>query len=144
MVNYSSDIKVRILLVHYILPLVMFTIAVTCFSFEDTLTNVVFGSLVALAFVLNLSLSRRRYLYSFDPLSGGLEISYFNVFLQRKTVQVPASELAGIGRLQVDPITQCPTLKVKVDNKWQGFSILSKGLRDAARLFFHAANASLL
>jgi hypothetical protein len=73
-----------------------------------------------------------------------LEISYFNVFLQRKTVQVPASELAGIGRLQVDPITQCPTLKVKVDNKWQGFSILSKGLRDAARLFFHAANASLL
>lgn len=144
MVDYSSDIRMRILLVHYIFPAVLYTTVMVFFSFDDALTNVLFGSLLVLAFGLSLALSRRKYLYSFDLLNGGLEVSYYNVFLKRRVVQVPAEELAGIGRLQVDPITQCPTLKVKVDNKWQGFSILSKGLRDATRLFFHAANAGIM
>lgn len=134
----------RILLVHYIFPVVLYTMVMLFFSFEDTLSNVIFGSLLVLAFVLNLVLTRRKYLYSFDLINDGLEISYFNVFLQRRVVQVPAGQLAGIGWLQVDPITQCPTLKVRVSNKWQGFSILSKGLRNAARLFFSAANAGIM
>lgn len=134
----------RILLVHYIFPVVLYTLVLVFFSFEDTWANVLFGSLLVVAFVLSLAFSRRKYLYSFDLLSGGLEISYYNVFLKRRVVQVPAEQLAGIGWLQVDPITQCPTLKVRVGNKWQGFSILSKGLRNAARLFFSAANAGIM
>lgn len=144
MVDYSSDIRMRILLVHYIFPAVLYTMVILFFSFEDALANVLFGSLLVVAFILSLALSRRKYLYSFDLLNGGLEICYFNVCLKRKVVQVPAEQLAGLGWLQVDPITQCPTLKVKVDNKWQGFSILCKGLRDATRLFFHAANAGIM
>ena len=144
MVDYSADIRWRILLVHYIFPVVLYTLVMVFVSFDDALSNVIFGSLLVVAFALSLALSRRKYLYSFDPLNDGLEVSYYNVFLQRRVVQVPASELAGIGWLQVDPITQCPTLKVRVGNKWQGFSILSKGLRDATRLFFHAANVGIM
>lgn len=134
----------RILLVHYIFPAVLYTLVLVFLSFEDALANVIFGSLLVLAFGLSLALTRRKYLYSFDLVNGGLEISYYNVFLRRRVVQVSAGELAGIGWVQIDPITQCPTLKVRVADKWQGFSILSKGLRDAARLFFRAANVGIM
>lgn len=136
MVDYSSDIRSRIILVHYIVPLVMYAIAMVCFSFDDALTNVLFGAFLLLAFVLKLSLSRGKYLYSFDYSTGTFEIGYYNIFLKRKVVHVSADQLEGIATHQTDPLTQWPTLKLKVDNRWQKYLILSKGLRNAARLFF--------
>lgn len=136
MVDYSSDIRFRIILVHYIVPMVMYTIAMVCFSFDDTITNVVFGAFLLLAFGLKLSLSRGKYLYSFDYSAGTFEIGYYNIFLKRKVVQVSADQVEGITTHQTDPLTQWPTLKIRVGNKWQKYLILSKGLRNAARLFF--------
>lgn len=144
MVDYSSDIRFRIILVHYIVPLVMYTIAMVCFSFDETLTNVIFGAFLLLAFVLKLSLSRGKYLYAFDYSAGAFEIGYYNIFLKRKVVHVSADQLEGIATHQTDPLTQWPTLKLKVGNRWQKYLILSKGLRNAARLFFSAANAGMM
>lgn len=144
MVDYSADIRWRILLIHYIFPLVLYTMVIVFFSFDEAVTNVIFGALLVGAFVLNLTVPRRKYLYSFDPLSGGLEISYYTVLLKRKVVQVPADLLSGIGSIQTDPFTQCPTLRIKVGDRWHKYTILSKGLKDAARLFFSSANAGIL
>lgn len=125
---------------HYIFPLVVYTMVIVFFSFEDIVTNVIFGALLVLAFVLNLTFPRRKYMYSFDPLNGGLEISYYTVLLKRKVVQVPAGQLTGIGTIQTDPFTQCPVLRIKVGDHWHKYTILGKGLRDAAKLFFSSAN----
>ena len=144
MVNHSSIIKRRIVLLNFVVPLVVYIVFFFVFSFDSLLANAIFVILLLVGFVINLSINRKKYLYAFSLLTDTLEVSYYNVFLQTKVVQIPLVQLTAIETTRANPIAQYPcTLNLKIVDKWEEYPIISKELNNEVKQFFASANIGL-
>lgn len=144
MVNHSSIVKRHIILLNYVVPFSAYIVFFVVFSFDSFLTNAIYILLLAIGFVITLSINKRKYLYAFSVLGNAIEINYYNVFLKSKVVHIPLVQLTAIETTKANPIAQYPcALNLKTGDKWEEYPIVSKELKNEVKRFLASADIGL-
>jgi hypothetical protein len=140
MTDHAASIRKSVLLLHYIVPAIIYSIFFAFLSFSNTASNIVYAFLLVAAYVTLLLTNKNRYLCHVFTRDGVLHLQYFTVFLVKKTVQIP---VADVGNLTLSPVSapKMCTLQVKQQNKWTRYLILQKTLHTAVTHELHAAKA---
>ena len=129
MKDHSSDIKKLVLIVYYAMPLVMFVVLHTFLSKGDLSSDITFAVLLVIAFAILLLLNRKKFL-TYANLSGTeIEIKYLTVFLRSKTLIISLGQVEAYKKTKTDLKSFQPySIKIKRDNKWTQYLILSNKL----------------
>ena len=129
MIDHSSDIKLRIVLIYYIVQLALYIAMFWIVSFSNMVSNFIFCILLIVGFAINLLANKRKYLSALSLNKGTLEIKYHTVFLLQKSVTLLVSHIQEFETTRPNVLVQYPcALNIKHDEKWLEYPILSKKL----------------
>lgn len=141
MIDHSPDIKMRIIILHYIVPLIIYFVSFFAFSFKETIMNVIFAVLLAFVFSIILLMSKKKYLSSLSFNTGSLEIKYYTVFLNQKSSNLPLQLIQNLETKKPNVLAQYPcSLKIKYNERWLEYPILTQKLNEDVKEKLKIAN----
>jgi len=126
---------------NYFFPLVAYVLLFYLLSSDNIIVNALYAFFLIVGFVTNRLFNRTKYLAAFSLLADTLEISYYNVFLQKEVQQIEVSSISGVEITKANPIGPFPgSLNLRVGDDWFDYAIISKPLKKDIEQFITATN----
>jgi len=122
--------KRKILLLHYLVPLIIALLALwLVLSSHTKKYETYFGIVMAIAFVFRILLSKRRYLTRLEFSNSFLKVEYLTPLFRSADIQIGLSEITDVELTRADWFADYPAaLNIKTGREWKGFQILGRKL----------------